>query len=260
MRIMLIGDIVAKPGRQAIQKLLKPLQAELGIDFTIANGENAAGGNGITREVAEEIYQAGVNCITTGNHVWDQRQVLEFIGTDPKIIRPANYPVGTPGRGFTVLKSPSGIPVGVGNISGRVFMNPLDDPFQMANRMVAELANQAKVILVDFHAEATSEKIALGWFLDGRASAVVGTHTHVQTADERVLPNGTAFITDLGMTGPRDSVLGVKKEAIINKFLTQLPTRFEVAGGTVQLNAVVVDVDELTGKARSIIRVQKFID
>jgi len=259
MNILFIGDIVGRPGRVAIQKLLKSVQTEYNIDFSIVNGENAAGGNGITREVAEEIYQAGANCITTGNHVWDQRQVFEFINQDNKLVRPSNYPAGAPGRGFTVLKSPKGIMVGVANFSGRVFMTPLDDPFQEANKVVSHLNTLAKIIFVDFHAEATSEKIAMGWFLDGRVSAVCGTHTHVQTADERVLPGGTAYITDVGMTGPRDSVLGVKKETVITKFLTQLPTRFEVAGGPVQLNAVVVDVDEWTGKARSIVRVQKFI-
>ena len=260
MKVLVIGDIVGKPGRQAMQKLLKPIQAEFAIDFTIANGENAAGGNGITKEVAEELYAAGVNCITTGNHVWDQRQVYEIINTDNKLIRPANYPTGTPGRGFTLLRSSKGPTIGIANFSGRIFMPPLDDPFQAANKIVTEISAVTKIIVVDFHAEATSEKVAMGWFLDGRVSAVVGTHTHVQTADERVLPGGSAYITDLGMTGPRDSVLGVKKETIINKFLTQLPARFDVAGGCVQLNGVVVDINESTGKAESIVRVQKFID
>lgn len=259
MNILFIGDIVGRPGRTAVEKLLKPLQLEYYIDFTIANGENSAGGNGINQEVAEELYRHGVNCLTGGNHIWDKRQVLEFIDQDQKLVRPANYPAGTPGRGFTLLRGPKNILIGVANFSGRVFMSPLDDPFQEANKVITHLASQAKVIFVDFHAEATSEKIALGWFLDGRVSAVCGTHTHVQTADERVLPGGSAYITDVGMTGPRDSVLGVKKETIISKFLTQLPVRFEVAGGPLQLNGVVIDVDEQTGKARSIVRVQKFL-
>ncbi len=260
MNLLFIGDIVGRPGRVAVQKLLKAIQQEYAIDFTVANGENAAGGNGITREVAEELYRGGVNCLTGGNHIWDQRQVFEFIDQDNKLIRPANYPAGTPGRGFTLLKGPNNCLIGVANFSGRVFMPPLDDPFQEANKVVKHLASQTKVIFIDIHAEATSEKIALGWFLDGRVSAVCGTHTHVQTADERVLPGGTAYISDVGMTGPRDSVLGVKTETIINKFLTQLPVRFEVAGGTVQLNGVVIEVDELSGKALSIVRVQKFLD
>lgn len=259
LNILFIGDIVGRPGRLAVEKLLRPIQSEYRVDFTIANGENAAGGNGINLEVAEELYRYGVNCITGGNHIWDKRQVLEFIDQDSKLVRPANYPVGTPGRGFTLLKGPSNSVIGVVNLSGRVFLPPLDDPFHEANKVVSQLSTQTKVIFVDFHAEATSEKIALGWFLDGRVSAVCGTHTHVQTADERVLPNGCAYITDVGMTGPRDSVLGVKKETIIAKFLTQLPVRFEVAGGPVQLNAVIIDVDEITGRARSIERIQKFL-
>ncbi len=260
MNLLFIGDIVGHPGRMAVQKLLKTVQQEYAIDFTIANGENAAGGNGITRDVAEELYRSGVNCLTSGNHIWDKKQVFEFIDHDTKLIRPANYPAGTPGRGFGLLQGPKNIMIGVANFSGRVFMPPLDDPFQVANKAVTHLAAQTKVIFVDIHAEATSEKIALGWFLAGRVSAVCGTHTHVQTADERILPGGTAYISDVGMTGPRDSVLGVKTETIVNKFLTQLPVRFEVAGGTVQLNGVVVEVNESSGKALSIVRVQKFLD
>ncbi len=260
MNVMLIGDIVGRPGRNIVQKLLSSLVKEYTIDFVIANGENAAGGNGITQEVATEFYNNGINCITSGNHIWDQRQVYEFIGQDNRLIRPANYPAGTPGRGFSLLKSTGGAAIAVVNLAGRVYMPPLDDPFQEANRLVTHLKALTKIIFVDFHAEATSEKIAMGWFLDSRVSAVCGTHTHVQTADERVLPGGTAYISDVGMTGPRDSVLGVKKETVINKFLTSLPARFEVAGGSVQLNAVVVNIDESTGKARDIQRIQKFLD
>ncbi|HEX3015398.1 MAG TPA: TIGR00282 family metallophosphoesterase [Desulfobacteria bacterium] len=259
MNILFIGDIVGRPGRTIVKKMLREIQQEYKINFTIVNAENAAGGNGVTKEIAEELYQAGVNCLTTGNHVWDKRQVFEFIDQDKKIIRPANYPAGVPGKGYTLLPWGEGDPVAVINLSGRVYMPPLDDPFQAANRLVTQVSAVTKTIFVDFHAEATSEKIALGWFLDGRVSAVCGTHTHVQTADERILPGGTAYISDAGMTGPRDSVLGVNKEIIITKFLTQLPARFEVAGGVVQLNGVVVDIDQATGKARSIQRVQKFI-
>lgn len=260
MNILFIGDIVGRPGRTIMEKLLRSIQNEYKADFTIVNGENAAGGNGITREIADEIYRLGVNCITTGNHVWDQRQVFEFIDQEPRIVRPANYPQGTPGRGYTVLKGPGGVDIGIINISGRVYMPSIDDPFQEVNKIVTTLRGKTDIIFVDFHAEATSEKIALGWFLDGRVSAVCGTHTHVQTADERVLPSGTAYISDVGMTGPRDSVLGVKKETIIKRFLTSLPVRFEIAGGAVQLNGVIIDVITETGKARSIQRIQKFIE
>lgn len=260
MNILFIGDIVGRPGRTIMEKLLRSIQNEYKADFTIVNGENAAGGNGITREIADEIYRLGVNCITTGNHVWDQRQVFEFIDQEPRIVRPANYPQGTPGRGYTVLKGPGGVDIGIINVSGRVYMPSIDDPFQEVNKIVTTLRSKTDIIFVDFHAEATSEKIALGWFLDGRVSAVCGTHTHVQTADERVLPSGTAYISDVGMTGPRDSVLGVKKETIIKRFLTSLPVRFEIAGGAVQLNGVIIDVIPETGKARSIQRIQKFIE
>jgi 2',3'-cyclic-nucleotide 2'-phosphodiesterase len=260
MNILFIGDIVGRPGRNIVHNLLSSINEEYAIDFVIANGENAAGGNGITQEIATEFYSTGINCITSGNHIWDQRQVYEFIGNDTRLIRPANYPTGTPGRGYSILKSSKGIEIAVMNLEGRVFMPPLDDPFQEANRLVSHLSTLSKIIFVDFHAEATSEKISMGWFLDGRVSAVCGTHTHVQTADERILSNGTAYITDVGMTGPRNSVLGVKKETVINKFLTSMPARFEVAGGPVQLNAVVIDIDEMTGKANSILRIQKLID
>ncbi|MDA8441952.1 MAG: TIGR00282 family metallophosphoesterase [Peptococcaceae bacterium] len=259
MNLLFIGDVVGKPGRTALQRLLKDIQTEYAVDFTICNCENAAGGNGITKEVADELYGYGINCLTSGNHIWDQRQVFEFIEHDARLVRPANYPIGTPGKGFAVLKGPGGVPIAIANFSGRIFMPPIDDPFLAANKIVTQLSSSAKIIFVDFHAEATSEKIALGWFLDGRVSAVCGTHTHVQTADERVLPAGTAYISDVGMTGPKDSVLGVKKEVIIKKFLTGLPARFETAGPPLQLNAVLLTVDATTGKAEAITRIQKFI-
>ncbi|MDR3288162.1 MAG: TIGR00282 family metallophosphoesterase [Peptococcaceae bacterium] len=259
MKILFIGDIVGKPGRKAIKLLLPAIQAEHGIDVTIANAENAAGGNGLTKEVAQEIYQLNVDFLTMGNHVWDQRSIMTYMDEEERLIRPANYPLGAPGKGAAVIRT-QGRKVGVLNLSGRIFLKELDDPFPSAIRWITELKKQTEIIIVDFHAEATSEKVALGWFLDGKVSAVLGTHTHVQTADARILDQGTAYISDVGMTGPRDSVLGVKKELAIKKFVTQLPVRFEVAGGAVQLNGVVIDVDEDTGKARSVQAVQTFTD
>lgn len=258
MNVLFVGDIVGKPGRQAVQAFLKPIKSEYAIDLTIANAENAAGGNGLTKEVAQELFGLGIEFITMGNHVWDKREMMTYIDEEPRIIRPANYPLGAPGKGVGIIRL-KGVKVGIINLSGRVFMPTLDDPFSLASRLVETFRRDTSNILLDFHAEATSEKIALGWFLDGKVSAVLGTHTHVQTADERLLQQGTAYITDVGMTGPRDSVLGVKKELIINRFLTQLPAKFEVAPGPVQLDAVVIDLDETCGKARSITRIQRFI-
>lgn len=257
MRILMIGDVVGKPGRKALTENLKSLKTELKIDFVIANGENAAGGNGITKPTAQELFASGVDVLTMGNHVWDKREVFEFIEQETRIVRPANYPPGTPGRGAFVFEV-NGRKVGVVNISGRVFLSELDDPFRKVRGLVEEIRKQTPIVIVDFHAEATSEKIAMGWYLDGKVSAVCGTHTHVQTADERILPQGTAYITDLGMTGPRDSVLGVEVDIILEKFLSQLPVRFEVASGPYQLNGVVIDIDEDTGEATDISRVVNF--
>jgi metallophosphoesterase (TIGR00282 family) len=220
--------------------------------MVIANGENAAGGNGITRAVAAELFGAGVDVITTGNHVWDQKEALELLDEEARILRPANYPAGTPGQGWQVYRTRSGRAVAIVNLAGRVFQADLDCPFRLAHALVEEIRPRTPIILIDFHAEATSEKQAFAWYMDGRVSAVVGTHTHVQTSDARVLPGGTAYITDLGMTGPRDSVIGVKKELVIRKFLTQMPVRFEVAGGAVQMDGVVIDVDAETGRALDI--------
>lgn len=256
MRILFIGDIVGKPGREAIKRFLKPLQEEYKIDVTIANGENAAAGKGLTKEIAEELYSNGIEFITMGNHVWDHRDIMKFIDGEHRLIRPANYPVGAPGQGHGFLRV-SGKKIGVLNLAGRIYLSPLDDPFSGAIRWINQMKQETPIIIVDFHAEATSEKMALGWFLDGKVSAVVGTHTHIQTADARLLHNGTAYITDVGMTGPRDSVLGVKKEIIINRFLTQLPAKFELASGPIQINAVVIEIDEETGKARQIEAVQR---
>ncbi len=258
MRILFIGDIVGKPGRRGIKELLPALVKDHSIDIIIANAENAAAGKGLTREIAHELFDQGIAFLTMGNHVWAQREIMDFIGQESRLIRPANYPPGAPGKGSGFIRH-AGKKIGVINLSGRVYMNPLDDPFAEASKIVAQMSQETSIILVDFHAEATSEKVAMGWFLDGRVSAVLGTHTHVQTADGRILPQGTAYITDVGMTGPQDSVLGVKKEIIINRFLTQLPAKFELAGGAIQLNAVVMDIDEQTGKARSIEGVQRFL-
>ncbi|MHB1652743.1 MAG: TIGR00282 family metallophosphoesterase [Desulfitobacteriaceae bacterium] len=259
MNVLFIGDIVGKPGREAVKTFLKGLQSEYAIDLIIANGENAAGGNGLTKEVAQELYASGIGFLTMGNHVWDQRQIMSFIDQEPRLVRPANYPTGAPGKGYAFVRL-KGVKVGILNLSGRIYLPPLDDPFSGAIRSINLMRQETPIILVDFHAEATSEKIALGWFLDGKVTAVLGTHTHVQTADARLLEQGTAYITDVGMTGPRDSVLGVKKEVVINRFLTQLPVKFEVAGGVLQLNAVVIDIDETNGKARYIQTVQRFTD
>lgn len=257
MRVLFVGDIVGKPGREAIKRFLKPLQTEHNIDVTIANGENAAAGKGLTKDIATELYDYGIQFLTMGNHVWDHRDIMTFIDGESRLIRPANYPAGAPGQGYGFIRT-MGKKIGVLNLSGRVFLPPLDDPFSGAIRWLNQIKQETPIIIVDFHAEATSEKVALGWFLDGKVSAVIGTHTHIQTADARLLHQGTAYITDVGMTGPKDSVLGVKKEIIINRFLTQLPAKFELAGGPIQLNAVVLDIDEETGRTRSIEAIQVF--
>jgi len=254
MRLLMIGDIVGRPGRRAVKDNLPGLIRELAVDFVIANGENAAGGNGITREIVRELYQLGVNVITMGNHVWHNKDIFNFIDQDTRIIRPANYPPGTPGQGFGIYEARN-VKIAVINISGRVFMQSLDCPFRKADEILHYISGKAGIVVIDFHAEATSEKVALGWHLNGRVSAVCGTHTHIQTADERVLPGGTAYITDLGMTGPRDSVIGVKTELVLEKFYTQMPRRFEVAGGLYQFNGVVLDIDDDTGKAVNIERI-----
>lgn len=257
MRLLMIGDIVGRPGRKAVKDNLPGLIRELKVDFTIANGENAAGGNGITREIMREFCQLGVNVITMGNHVWNNKDIFSFIDQEACIIRPANYPSGTPGKGFGVYETRNA-KVAVINLSGRVFMQSLDCPFRKIDEILEYISGEAGIVVVDFHAEATSEKVAMGWFLNGRVSAVCGTHTHVQTADERVLPEGTAYITDLGMTGARDSVIGVKTELVLEKFYTQMPRRFEVASGLYQFNGVVMDIDDDTGKALSIERIYNY--
>ncbi|OGX39937.1 MAG: metallophosphoesterase [Omnitrophica WOR_2 bacterium RIFCSPLOWO2_01_FULL_41_12] len=257
MNILFIGDIVGSPGREAIQKLLPALTKEYKLDFVIANAENAAGGSGITPRVAEELFAAGVNVLTSGDHIWKKREIFEMIAQEERILRPANFPAGAPGRGFSLFTSRKGLKVGVVNVNGRVFMEALECPFKTSLRAQEELSKETKIIIVDIHAEATSEKVALGWYLDGRVSAVLGTHTHIQTADEKILPKGSAYITDVGMTGPCDSVIGRRIEDVLERFLTQIPIRFEVARENVQLQGAVLDIDEDTGKARSITRIQK---
>jgi len=255
MRIFFIGDIVGSPGRDLVHNRLAELVREHGADLVIANGENAASGFGITPRLADGLFNSGVEVITGGNHSWDRREIFEYIPGEPRLIRPANFPEGASGRGLYLGTTRGGIPYAVMNLMGRVFMNPLDCPFRTADRLLATLPEQTKVIFVDMHAEATSEKQAMGWYLDGRVSVVVGTHTHVPTADEHVLPNGTAFITDVGMTGPHESVIGMDRAAMTKRFLDGLPARFEVAVGDVQLNSVLVDVDESTGHAKRISRI-----
>ncbi|MDI6825340.1 MAG: TIGR00282 family metallophosphoesterase [Bacillota bacterium] len=255
MRLLFIGDVVGKPGRQLVAQLLPSYLQEEQVDLVVANGENAAGGLGITPEVAAELFALGVDVLTSGNHLWDKKEVMPFLDREERLLRPLNWPGDPPGRGSLIMQSRSGIPVAVVCAMGRVFAPVLlDCPFRALAREVERLRAEARVVLVDFHAEATSEKVAMGWFLDGRVSAVIGTHTHVQTADEAVLPGGTAYISDVGMTGPWHSVIGMRTETIVQRFLDQLPSRFDVARGPRQFNAVVVDVDESTGMARSIRR------
>ncbi|MDR5684299.1 MAG: TIGR00282 family metallophosphoesterase [Armatimonadota bacterium] len=253
MRILFVGDVCGKPGRRVVQRRVPALRRELGVDFAIANAENSAGGTGITKQTASELFAAGVDVLTGGNHTWQKREAYELLDSNPRVVRPANYPPGVPGQGSTVVRAGSAA-LAVLNLQGRVFMQPLDDPLRLGRTEAARLREITPFVVVDFHAEATSEKVALGWYLDGLVSAVVGTHTHVQTADERVLPGGTAYITDVGMTGPRDGIIGMDRRAILDRFLTQLPARFEVARGTVQLNAVLVEVDD-DGRATGIRRI-----
>lgn len=260
MIVLFMGDVVGKPGVLAIRTLLPRLIARHEVDLVIANAENSEGGAGISGESAEALLGAQVNLLTSGNHFWTKRQILPWVEAHPELLlRPANYPEGSPGRGHTVIRTPDGRKLGVLNLEGRVFMKSLDDPFRVGERLVAELRRTTLCILVDMHCEATSEKNAMGAWLDGKVSAVVGTHTHVQTADERILPGGTAFVTDVGMCGPLDSVIGIKKEQSIERFLTQRPNQYEVAKNLVYLQGVVIDIDDAAGKARSITRVREHL-
>ncbi len=255
MRILFVGDIFGKPGREIARRAIPALVARESLDFVIANVENSASGFGVTGDIADAILGYGVDVMTTGNHVWDKKEVLDYIPRQAKLLRPGNFPPGTPGRGSYVGRTRTGEPVGVLNLMGRVFMSPLDDPFALALKEIEQLKAKARVIFVDFHAEATSEKKAMGWHLDGRVTAVAGTHTHVQTADERLLPKGTAYITDAGMTGPHDSIIGVTVDAALSRFVSGMPSKFEAATGGARLNAVIVTADPATGKATAIERV-----
>jgi len=256
LRLLFIGDIVGRPGRRAIGEILPRIKKETKCDYCIANGENSAGGSGINYVIAQELYKYGIDALTLGNHTWSKREVTTFIDSDARIVRPANYPPELPGKGSIILDGK----VGIVNLLGRVYLDNVDCPFKVLDRELEVLKKSVKVILVYMHAEATSEKCALAWYADGRVSCVVGTHTHVQTADERILPFGTAFISDVGMTGPYEGILGVDKDIILEKFLSYMPVRFEMAKGKVQFNAVILDIDENTGRSTSIERINQVFD
>ena len=261
VRCMVIGDVIGKPGRQAVVSTLPDLRREFDLDLVIANGENVAAGAGLTPSLAEELLVNGVDVITSGNHIWDKREVYEYLDAGRPVLRPMNYPDDAPGRGWLLHALRDGEQVAVINVMGRVFMNQLDSPFSAMDDLLDGAAEPLPPVrIVDFHCEITSEKNAMGWYLDGRVSAVIGTHTHVPTADAKLLPKGTAYISDVGMTGPRDSVIGFSLETVLPRFLTHLPTRFAVADGPVSLNAVVIEADRATGRARSITQVQRLIE
>jgi 2',3'-cyclic-nucleotide 2'-phosphodiesterase len=258
MNILCLGDVVGKPGRQAIEGLLEGLKSEFSLDCVVANSENAAGGSGLTPRVANYMFDMGCDVLTMGDHVWDQKELVNNLDEMDFVIRPANFPSVTPGKGWCIKELSSGIKIGVINLLGRVFMRyNVSCPFNALKEIVEEIRKETDIIIVDMHAEATSEKVAIGHFIDGQVSAVVGTHTHIQTADDRVLPNGTAYITDMGMNGPWDSVIGQRKEEIIERFLKSMPIKFQLAENDVKLQGVVVDIDENTGKARKITRIQR---
>lgn len=252
MKILCLGDVVGEPGRNIVIDYVYKYSSNY--DFIIVNGENSAGGFGITSKIAEELFKAGVDVITTGNHIWDQKEIYEYLKNSNRVLRPYNYPSTSPGKGIALVESKKKQKVSVINIQGSVFMSSVDNPFNKIQEAIAEIGNYTKIIIVDFHAEATSEKLGMGWFLDGKVSLVFGTHTHVPTADERILNNGTGYITDLGMCGSYDSIIGMKKEGIINKFLTSLPSKFEVANQNVKLSGIEVDINE-EGKCKSIRRI-----
>jgi metallophosphoesterase (TIGR00282 family) len=255
MNILMIGDVFGEGGRAALVKLLPRLRRDHAADLAVVNVENAAGGFGVTPAIARGLLDQGVDVMTSGNHIWDKKEIIEYIGKENLLLRPANFPAGTPGVGWVTVKA-GPHRVAVLNLMGRVFMNPIDCPFRTADAILPELRRETPIILVDMHAEATSESLAMGWYLDGRVSAVVGTHRHVQTADERVLPGGTAYITDLGLTGPTDGVIGVDRDQIIQRFLSQMPARFEPAKGPVALHGVVITIDPETGRASDIRRLR----
>ena len=259
LKILFVGDVVGNPGRKTIKLIVPEMKRIMSIDYCIANCENAAGGSGITYAVAQELFNAGIDCITLGNHTWAKKDIVNFIDSETRMIRPANYPQELPGKGATVINREGKNSIGVLNLLGRVYMDGVDCPFRAAEKEVQYLKNFTKIVIVDMHAEATSEKNALAWYLDGRVSCVLGTHTHVQTADEKILTCGTGYITDVGMTGPYEGILGVDRDIIINKFLTYMPTKFELAKGSTQFNAVLLDIDEKNGKTCKIERINKLV-
>jgi metallophosphoesterase (TIGR00282 family) len=260
MRVLFVGDVIGKPGRRALAALLPELIDQRRVDYTIVNVENAAGGFGVTAEILSAFDELPIDVYTSGNHIWDKREGVDLLDREPRLLRPANYPDGNPGRGVHVGETASGVPVATINLEGQVFMKALGSPFLVADRLLAELPKRVKVVVVDFHAEATSEKQAIAFHLDGRVSAVLGTHTHVPTADARLLPQGTAYISDIGMTGPRDSIIGFSLETVLPRFTRHLPTRFAVADGPVAFNAVVISADRTTGRASAIEQVQRLVE
>jgi 2',3'-cyclic-nucleotide 2'-phosphodiesterase len=257
IRVLFVGDIVGSAGRKALKEMLPELKMKYSPDVIIVNGENAAGGRGITAAIAKEFYDQGVHGITLGNHTWDNKDIFDFIDKEERMIRPANYPPGTPGRGFTVVKGQKK-ELAIVNVQGRTFLPPLDCPFQTMDAILDKMKKKHNCILVDFHAEATSEKIAMGWYLDGKVSAVLGTHTHVQTHDERILPQGTAYVTDVGMVGGRDGILGMERQAVLQKFKTGLPVRFAADEGKWQFHAMLIDIDEETGLSKKVELIRRF--
>ena len=257
MRVLILGDVVGRPGRRAVRELVQPYVHKEGIDLVIANAENAAGGMGVDVKSAEELLSAGAHVLTSGNHIWKKKEIYSYLNGEPRLLRPANFPEGAPGVGWYKWRNDRELSALIINLQGRVFMpNHVDDPFRCVDRILREHGQHTPVVIVDMHAEATSEKNAMGWYLDGRASAVFGTHTHIQTADERILPGGTAFITDVGMCGPFDSIIGIERQLVIEGFLSQLPRKFEVAEANVVLQGVIVSVDEKSGRARDIRRLR----
>ena len=260
MKVLFLGDVFGKPGREILKKKLPSLVEENNVDFIIANGENAAGGIGITPDICETLLYMGVDVVTSGNHIYKKREIYDYIDRQPRLLKPANYPPSTPGSGYHIMSDKKNNKIAVINICGRVFIDYFDCPFRTIDKILNNVRKETPVIIVDFHAEVTSEKVAMGWYLDGRVSAVVGTHTHVQTADERILPGGTAYITDVGMVGPRNSVIGVKKENIIKKFLTMMPQKFTVSEDDYLVNGVVININEKNGRAESINRLNIAID
>jgi metallophosphoesterase (TIGR00282 family) len=258
VKVLVIGDIVGRPGRKLTQQLLPTLINQYKINFVVANGENAAGGAGITPDIADELLSSGINVLTSGNHIWDKKEIIPYIKNEERLIRPENYPPNTPGKGWVLAKSNTGYPIAIANFVGRVFMKDFDCPFRAADNLLSSLKDKTNIVLIDFHGEATSEKQAFAWYLDGLVSAVFGTHTHVQTADERILPKGTGYITDIGMTGPTEGVLGVDKHNVLHRFLTQMPVRFQVAKGPTQLNGIVLDIDDNLGLCTNIKRIVEY--